>query len=178
MLTPKLFDVIFVSLIYLWQSHAQIIRKTISVMVCEKKNRSLMFSVDRKPRVHRSSGNLGNHRLPLERWALWLGFFRPMMDSTLNECYNFPPYILAAPYILTRVHRSSGKLGKPPIPLERWTLGLGFSCLTEHQLCSLFVSRRQTCGINFAVGESRSFVSVYGRVLLVSLERNFNIPQQ
>ena len=27
-----------------------------------------------------------------------------------------------------RVHRSSGKLGKPHIPLECWTLGLGFSC--------------------------------------------------
>ena len=27
-----------------------------------------------------------------------------------------------------RVHRSSGKLGKPRFPLEWWTLGLGFSC--------------------------------------------------
>ena len=27
-----------------------------------------------------------------------------------------------------RVHHSSGKLGKPYFPLERWTLRLGFSC--------------------------------------------------
>ena len=31
-----------------------------------------------------------------------------------------------------QVHHSSGKFGKPSFPVERWTLGLGFSC-PEHQ---------------------------------------------
>ena len=51
--------------------------------ICEKVNRSLMFSVDRK--IPTIGGKLGKPRFPLERWTLGLRFscfhWTPMMDS-------------------------------------------------------------------------------------------------
>ena len=54
-----------------------VIRKTIWVMVCEKKKS--IIDVHRRqenpnPRVHRSSGKLGKPRFPLKGWTLGWGF--------------------------------------------------------------------------------------------------------
>ena len=78
-----------------------------TVVVYEKKNRSLVSSGSRKksqPSVPPFSGKLGKPPFPLERWALRLGFFclhwTPMMDSIyptwtlMVDCYNFTQAIL------------------------------------------------------------------------------------
>ena len=76
----------FVSLIYFWYILEPFVKLFGYHWVCEKKNRSLMFSVDRKIPTLRStvpvgtdhsSGKLDKRRFPLERWTLGLGFSCP-----------------------------------------------------------------------------------------------------
>ena len=95
-------------------------------MVCEKKNRSLVFSGSRKnpnPRVHRSVGNsaslVSHWNGGPSGWDFSVWYVRKRIDhwcSVVPEKSqpSGPPF--------------SGKLGKPRFPLERWALRLGFFC--------------------------------------------------